>query len=207
MILNIVKNTIYEALVNNVPINSIVTPTYIPNLYVIPSNIHLSAAEIELVNAPEREFVLNNILSNTKYDYDYIIIDCPPSLGLLTINALTAAHSIIIPVQCEFFAIEGLRHLLNTIDLVAEHLNNALSIEGIVLTMHDKRNKLSVQIENNIRKSLQNLVYKTTIPRNVRLSEAPSHGKPALIYDIGCPGSKAYIYLAKEILNNQLTEV
>ncbi|KJV63504.1 MULTISPECIES: ParA family protein [Ehrlichia] len=196
-------NTVYEVLVNNLSISAAVVKTEIPNLHLLPSTVDLSAAEIELTQVQQREFILQKSLYEAKNPYDYIFIDCPPSLGLLTVNALIAANSIIIPLQCEFFALEGLSHLIKTIEIVKKHLNPFLSIEGIILTMYDKRNKLSEQVEEDIRKYLKESVYKTVIPRNVRLSEAPSHGKPAIIYDFKCAGSQAYIHLAKEILNKQ----
>ncbi|WP_395877874.1 ParA family protein [Ehrlichia muris] len=196
-------NTVYEVLVNNLSISAAVVKTEIPNLHLLPSTVDLSAAEIELTQVQQREFILQKSLYEAKNSYDYIFIDCPPSLGLLTVNALIAADSIIIPLQCEFFALEGLSHLIKTIEIIKKHLNPFLSIEGIILTMYDKRNKLSEQVEEDIRKYLKESVYKTVIPRNVRLSEAPSHGKPAIIYDFKCAGSQAYIYLAKEILNKQ----
>ncbi|KJV69401.1 ParA family protein [Candidatus Neoehrlichia procyonis] len=192
--------TLYDILVNNVPISSSILNTDVPNLSLIPSNVDLSAAEIELTQLEKREFILKYSLSSIKKNYKYIFIDCPPSLGLLTINALIAADSVIVPLQCEFFALEGLSHLIKTIELIKKHLNPHLKIEGILLTMYDKRNKLSEQVENDIRKYLKDVVYKTVIPRNIRLSEAPSHGKPSIIYDFKCAGSQAYIYLAKEIL-------
>ncbi|CAH58618.1 ParA family protein [Ehrlichia ruminantium] len=196
-------NTVYEVLINNIPTSSAIIKTEIPNLDLLPSTVDLSAAEVELTQVQKREFVLKNSLSEIKTSYDYIFIDCPPSLGLLTVNALIAANAVIIPLQCEFFALEGLSHLIKTIELIKKHLNPSLSIEGIILTMYDKRNKLSEQVEEDIRKYLKESVYKTVIPRNVRLSEAPSHGKPAIIYDFKCAGSQAYIYLAKEILKRQ----
>ncbi|CAI28377.1 sporulation initiation inhibitor protein soj [Ehrlichia ruminantium] len=196
-------NTVYEVLINNIPTSSAIIKTEIPNLDLLPSTVDLSAAEVELTQVQKREFVLKNSLLEIKTSYDYIFIDCPPSLGLLTVNALIAANAVIIPLQCEFFALEGLSHLIKTIELIKKHLNPSLSIEGIILTMYDKRNKLSEQVEEDIRKYLKESVYKTVIPRNVRLSEAPSHGKPAIIYDFKCAGSQAYIYLAKEILKRQ----
>ncbi|GAT75827.1 sporulation initiation inhibitor protein soj [Ehrlichia ruminantium] len=196
-------STVYEVLINNIPTSSAIIKTEIPNLDLLPSTVDLSAAEVELTQVQKREFVLKNSLLEIKTSYDYIFIDCPPSLGLLTVNALIAANAVIIPLQCEFFALEGLSHLIKTIELIKKHLNPSLSIEGIILTMYDKRNKLSEQVEEDIRKYLKESVYKTVIPRNVRLSEAPSHGKPAIIYDFKCAGSQAYIYLAKEILKRQ----
>ncbi len=180
----------------------------IPNLSLISSVVDLSAAEIELSQLERGKFVLKSALEKIRDNYEYIIIDCPPSLGLLTINALNAANSIIVPLQCEFFALEGLSHLVKTVELIKRNnLNPFLAIEGIVLTMYDRRNKLSEQIKNDICQYLNDKVYKTiiplyetVIPRNVRLSEAPSHGKPAIVYDLKCPGAQAYISLAREIL-------
>ncbi|ACZ48834.1 ParA family protein [Anaplasma marginale] len=193
---------IYRVLVDNHPITEAIRSTCIPNLSIVPSTIDLSAAELGLAQMESREFVLKNCLLHTA-EYQYVFVDCPPSLGLLTINALAAAHSVIIPMQCEFFALEGLKHLMKTVNLVKKRLNPSLTIEGILLTMYDRRNNLSEQVEENIREHLRENVYKTVIPRNVRLSEAPSHGKPAIIYDYKCPGSQSYIYLAKEILEQQ----
>ena len=176
--------------------------TIVPGLDIIPSSSDLAGSEIELVDVSNREFVLRSIIEKIK-NYDFIIIDCPPALGLLTINAIVAAHSIIIPLQCEFFALEGLTSLINTIELIKDNYNKKIFIEGILLTMVDKRNSLSSLVENDVRSHLGEKVYKTTIPRNIRISEAPSHGKPALIYDIQCSGSLAYIQLAKEVILNQ----
>ena len=176
--------------------------TIIPGLDIIPSSSDLAGSEIELVDVSNREFVLRSIIEKIE-NYDFIIIDCPPALGLLTINAIVAAHSIIIPLQCEFFALEGLTSLLNTIELIKDNYNKKIFIEGILLTMVDKRNSLSSLVENDVRSHLGEKVYKTTIPRNIRISEAPSHGKPVLIYDTQCSGSLAYIQLAKEVILNQ----
>ena len=176
--------------------------TIVPGLDIIPSSSDLAGSEIELVDVSNREFVLRSIIEKIK-NYDFIIIDCPPALGLLTINAIVAAHSIIIPLQCEFFALEGLTSLINTIELIKDNYNKKIFIEGILLTMVDKRNSLSSLVENDVRSHLGEKVYKTTIPRNIRISEAPSHGKPALIYDTQCSGSLAYIQLAKEVILNQ----
>ena len=176
--------------------------TIVPGLDIIPSSSDLVGSEIELVDVSNREFVLKSIIEKIE-NYDFIIIDCPPALGLLTINAIVAAHSIIIPLQCEFFALEGLTSLINTIDLIKDNYNKKIFIEGILLTMVDKRNSLSALVENDVRLHLGEKVYKTTIPRNIRISEAPSHGKPALIYDTQCSGSLAYIQLAKEVILNQ----
>ena len=162
----------------------------------------MAASEIELAEKENREFCLKKILSNI-VEYDYFFIDCPPALGLLTINGLVAANSVIVPLQCEFFALEGLSALTQTINSIKENFNNKLEIEGLVLTMYDRRNLLSELVEKDVRSHFKNKVYKTIIPRNVRVSEAPSHGKPVLIYDTACLGSKAYIELAKEVIFNQ----
>ena len=176
--------------------------TIVPGLDIIPSSSDLVASEIELVDVSNREFVLRSIIEKIE-NYDFIIIDCPPALGLLTINAIVASHSVIIPLQCEFFALEGLTSLINTIELIKDNYNKKIFIEGILLTMVDKRNSLSSLVENDVRSHLGEKVYKTTIPRNIRISEAPSHGKPVLIYDTQCSGSIAYIQLAKEVILNQ----
>ena len=176
--------------------------TAIPNLDIITATIDLAASEIELANVKDREERLKNILKKIK-GYDFFIIDCPPALGLLTINSLVAADSVMVPLQCEFFALEGLTALVQTINIIKENFNKKLEIEGLVLTMHDKRNTLSELVEKDVRGHFKDKVYKTIIPRNVRISEAPSHGKPVLVYDTACVGSKAYIELAKEVIFNQ----
>ena len=176
--------------------------TSIPKLDIISSSIDLAASEIELAEIENREEVLKKILS-TITGYDFIFIDCPPALGLLTINGLVASKSVIIPLQCEFFALEGLSALTNTIDTIKSGLNSNIDVEGVVLTMFDKRNALSSLVEEDVRSHFKNKVYKTVIPRNVRISEAPSHGKPVLLYDTQCAGSQAYIGLAKEVILNQ----
>ncbi len=176
--------------------------TLVPQLDIITANNNLAASEIELANTDNREFVVSNILSKTT-TYDYILIDCPPALGLLTINSLVASHSVIIPLQSEFFALEGISSLIETIQLIKETFNPNLNIEGILLTMVDKRNSLSTLVEKDVRDHFGETVYKTTIPRNVKISEAPSHGKPAILYDVNCSGSMAYIGLAREIINKQ----
>jgi len=194
-----VPNT-YDMMVNAVPLRSVEKRTDVPFLTVAPAVVDLSAAEIEMVETKDREFILRRALDECREDYDYIVIDCPPSLGLLTINALASADSVIVPLQCEFYALEGLAHLLQTIDLVQQNLNPALEVSGIVLTMHDRRNRLTEEVEKDVRDCLGDMVYKTVIPRNVRISEAPSHGKPAIIYDYRCTGSRAYLRFAKEVL-------
>lgn len=198
--------TIYDLLLqHNHALSNVVQKTEVPGLDVVPANINLAAAEIELHASHERQNALKRVLSNAN-GYDFVLIDCPPSLGLLTINALTAADGVIIPLQCEYFALEGLAHLINTINLIRRGLNPALKLEGILLTMMDKRNNLSNLVEQDVRKNFADKVYKTMIPRNVRLSEAPSHGKPALIYDRKCIGSLAYMMLAKEIYNMNMVQ-
>ena len=194
--------SLYELLTDGDFDERAVKNTLIPNLDIITSTMDLAASEIELAEIENREERLKKILSQIN-GYDYFFIDCPPALGLLTINGLVAANSVLVPLQCEFFALEGLSALTNTITLIKKNFNEKLEIEGVVLTMHDKRNLLSDLVENDVRGFFGEKVYKTIIPRNVRVSEAPSHGKPVLIYDTSCVGSKAYIDLAKEVLTNQ----
>ena len=194
--------SLYELIINRDLDPSAIKKTQVPNLKIITSNTNLAAAEVELANVEKREFVLGEILDKTK-NFDFIIIDCPPALGFLTINSLVASSSVIVPLQSEFFALEGISSLMNTIQLIKENYNSKLNVEGILLTMVDKRNSLSSLVEKDVRKHFGETVYRTTIPRNVKISEAPSHGKPALIYDVNCSGSMAYIGLAKEIINKQ----
>ena len=193
---------LYELIINRELDPSAIKETQVPNLSIITSNTNLAAAEVELAKVEKREFVLGEILDKTK-NFDFIIIDCPPALGFLTINSLVASSSVIVPLQSEFFALEGISSLMNTIQLIKENYNSKLNIEGILLTMVDKRNSLSSLVEKDVREHFGETVYRTTIPRNVKMSEAPSHGKPALIYDVNCSGSMAYIGLAKEIINKQ----
>jgi chromosome partitioning protein len=197
------KKTIYEVIIGEINLKQTIVKTNIPHLSIVPSNVNLSAAEIELISFRDRDFVLKNYLERVKDDFEYIIIDCPPSLGFLTVNALTAADSVLIPMQCEFYALEGLSHLLKTIELVKRKLNPKLDIEGVVLTMYDRRNRLTEQVEADVRQCLGDAVFSTVIPRNVRISEAPSHGIPAIIYDYKCSGSMAYVHLAKELLKRE----
>ena len=196
------KPNLYDLLVGGSFNLDSIKETLIPNLDIITSTQDLAAAEIELVGIKKREHVIKKILLEVK-NYDYILIDCPPALGLLTVNSLVAANSVIIPMQCEFFALEGLSALLNTIDAIKSDLNPEIVLEGVILTMLDKRNSLSSLVEADVRKHFDKKVYKTVIPRNVRVSEAPSHGKPVLVYDTSCVGSQAYIGLAKEVILNQ----
>lgn len=196
--------TSYHLLLGESDIAQAVLETNIPRLDIISSNIDLSAAEIELVSFTQREFRLKGTLVHAdKLGYDYIIIDCPPSLGLITLNALTAGDAVIIPLQCEFYALEGLSHLLKTIRLIQNKLNPKLAIHGVLLTMYDRRNKLTEYIEQDVRSFLGDDVYHTVIPRNVRLSEAPSHGMPAIVYDMKCMGSQAYLKFAKELIKKE----
>ena len=199
---NKLTKSIYEVLINDTPIEEVICKTEIPFLEVAPSHLRLVGAEVELVNMIAREKKLVNALGPIKEKYDFIIIDCPPSLGLLTLNTLTAADSILIPIQCEYYALEGLSQLLNTIKLVQKHLNPKLEIEGVLLTMYDNRLNLSRQVAEEARKYFADKVYKTAINRNVRLSEAPSFGKPIILYDILSTGAENYINLTKEILNH-----
>lgn len=197
------RHTSYDVLIGACSLEQAAIKTAIPRLSVAPATIDLTGAEIELVNMENREYQLKTALADMGNAWDYAIIDCPPSLGLLTINALTASHAVLIPLQCEFYALEGLSHLLKTIRLIQGKLNPGISIHGVVLTMYDRRNKLTEQIEADVRGFLGSDVYQTVIPRNVRMSEAPSHGKPALVYDLKCPGSQAYLRLAKELIQRE----
>ncbi len=194
------QKTIYEILIGECDIYQALVPTKIPNLKIITSTVDLSACEIELVNVEKREYLLRRALKKIIHDFDYILIDCPPSLGILTINSLVASDSVLIPMQCEFFSLEGLSHLLTTLDLIKDNLNHHLMIIGIVLTMHDRRNKLTEQVESDVRDFLKEKVFHHVIPRNIKLSEAPSHGLPGLIYDPKSSGAQAYLGLAKEVL-------
>jgi chromosome partitioning protein len=195
-----VKTSIYECLVNEVKVKDIILETETPNLWLLPSHLDLVGAEIELINHPSREKIFRQILDSIRQDYDFIIIDCSPSLGLITVNALTAADSVLIPVQCEYFALEGLGKLLNTIKIVQSRLNPKLEIEGIVLTMYDPRLRLSNQVVDEIKRHFQNIVYDTIVHRNTRLGEAPSFGKPAIMYDAESKGSINYMNLVREML-------
>ncbi len=197
------RENIYHALVDKTDPTRLVVKTEIPNLFLLPSTTDLAGAELELVAAQERETRLKQALKILAGSYDYIIIDCPPSLGLLTVNALAAADSVLVPLQCEFYAMEGLSHILQTIKLVKKGLNPAMTIEGILLTMFDPRNKLSFQVSEEINTHFKHEIFKTVIPRNVRLSEAPSHGKPILLYDITSRGATSYLELAKELIQRE----
>jgi len=203
-----IQLSLYDCMVNETPANQVILETETPNLYVLPSHVDLVGAEIELINHPNREHILSAVLEEQKKQFDFIIIDCSPSLGLITINALTAADSIIIPVQCEYFALEGLGKLLNTVKIVQARLNPSLQIEGVLMTMYDGRLRLSNQVVEEIKNHFEDLVFNTIIHRNTKLSEAPSFGKPVIMYDALCTGTINYLNLAKEILQkNNLTKI
>lgn len=195
-----VTNSVYEIMVGGVEASDAIRETELPFLDLIPSHINLVGAEIEMIDREQRERILQHAIQDLRDKYDFVIIDCPPSLGLLTINSLTASDSVIIPVQCEYFALEGLGQLLNTIKIVRQHLNTELEIEGVLLTMYDTRTRLSDQVADEVRKYFDDRVFKSVIARNVRLAEAPSFGKPALLYDSTSRGAKNYLSLAKEII-------
>ena len=200
-----VNFSVYDVIINDVEIENTIQQTMVKNLDVCPSNINLAGAEVELVSMISREHRLKEKIDNQKDKYDYIIIDCPPSLGLITLNAFTASDSVLIPVQCEYYALEGLGQLLNTVNLVKKHLNKDLTVEGALLTMFDIRTNLSNQVVKEVNKYFENKVYKTVIPRNVRLSEAPSYGMPISVYDPKSKGAKSYDKFVKEFLkkNNE----
>jgi chromosome partitioning protein len=199
--------SVYEVLVGTVNIREVIINTFMPHLDMLPSNINLVGAEIEMVDLENRENLLNSCLKDIENNYDYILIDCPPSLGLLTLNALTASDSVLIPVQCEYFALEGLGQLLNTINIVKKYYNKDLSIEGVLLTMFDTRLRLSHQVAEEVRKYFGDKVYKTVINRNVRISEAPSYGKPIILYDAISSGAQNYMALASEILEKNMANL
>jgi len=193
---------IYDALIDGVPISEIIVSTALKNLSVIPATIQLAGAEVEMVNIVSRETILKKVLDTIKDTYDFILIDCPPSLGLLTVNALLAADSVLIPIQCEFYALEGVSQLMNTVEMVQETLNSNLKVEGVLLTMYDGRTNLSIQVADEVKKHFTKLVYKTIIPRNVRLSEAPSFGEPIIVYDPKSKGADVYRNLAEEVIRD-----
>ncbi|AHD07775.1 AAA family ATPase [Paenibacillus larvae] len=200
-----VEYCIYDVLINDIHPKDAAVETKIPNLSIIPATIQLAGAEIELVPTISREVRLKKSLQLLKHNYDYILIDCPPSLGILTVNSLTAADSVIIPIQCEYYALEGLSQLLNTVRLVQKHLNTTLQIEGVLLTMFDARTNLGIQVIEEVKKYFQQKVYQTIIPRNVRLSEAPSHGQSIITYDPRSKGAGVYLELAKEVISLEQT--
>ncbi|HOK43472.1 MAG TPA: AAA family ATPase [Thermoclostridium sp.] len=199
---NTVKSSIYDVIINEIDIEDTLLPTKIKNLMVSPSNINLAGAEVELVSVISREMRLKMALENIEDKFDFILIDCPPSLGLLTVNSLTAANTILVPIQCEYYALEGLSQLMNTVKIVQKHLNRNLRVEGVVLTMFDARTNLSIQVVDEVKKYFGNKVYRTIIPRNVRLSEAPSYGLPIILYDEKSRGAECYMELAEEVIES-----
>ena len=198
---NEVENTVYELLLGQCSIQECVQKSVCENLFVIPSNVNLAAAEIELMDVEEKEYILKEALEKIKKDYDFILIDCPPSLNTLTINAMCAGDTVLVPIQCEYYALEGLSQLMYTINLVKERLNSKLEIEGVVFTMYDARTNLSLQVVENVKSNLDQKIYKSIIPRNVRLAEAPSYGMPVLLYDSKSTGAESYRMLAKEVMS------
>ena len=200
---NNLDNTIYELILGECSIRDCIVQEIIPNVSVVPSNVNLAAAEIELIGVDKKEYILKNEVDYVKDDYDFIIIDCPPSLNMLTINAMTTADSVLVPIQCEYYALEGLSQLIHTINLVKERLNPDLDMEGVVFTMYDSRTNLSMQVVENVKQNLSQRVYNTLIPRNIRLAEAPSYGMPINMYDAKSAGAEAYMKLAEEVISNQ----
>lgn len=200
------RTSTYHVLRGDVPLIEVTQPSLVPRLQVAPAGMELAGAEIELIDRPRRHFCLKDAIADyaaSVPDLTYVLIDCPPSLGLLTVNAMAAADAVLIPLQCEFFALEGLAQILRTLEQVRERLNPKLELQGVILTMYDGRNTLAREVEANVRGHLGDKVYRTAIPRNVRLSEAPSHGKPALLYDLRCAGSQAYVKLASEVIQRE----
>ena len=197
------ENTVYELLLDECSVKSSIYPTQVDGLKIIPSNVNLSGAEIELLGVNDKEYLLKNAIDYIRDDFDCVIIDCPPALNMLTVNAMTTANSILVPIQCEYYALEGLSQLIHTIDLVQQRLNPRLIIEGVVFTMYDARTNLSMQVVENVKENLNTTIYKTIIPRNVKLAEAPSHGLPINLYDKRSAGAESYRLLAKEIINRK----
>lgn len=197
------RHTSYDALIGGVDLSEAIIDTLVPDLQIVPASMDLTGAELELIGVPRREFRLRRVLMSAAVRHDYVLVDCPPALGLLTVNALVGAHSVLVPLLCEFFALEGISYLLHTVERVRKAFNPTLSIQGIVLTMFDKRNNLSLMVENDVRTHFGDKVYRTVIPRNVRVSEAPSFGRPVLVYDTNCAGARAYIHLAGEMLRRE----
>ena len=198
---NEVEKTVYDLIIENIGIEECICEEVIENLDVLPSNIDLSAAEIELIGVDNKEYILRDEVNKVKEKYDFIIIDCPPALSMLTINAITTSDSVLVPIQCEYYALEGLSQLIHTIELVQERLNPELEIEGVVFTMYDARTNLSLQVVENVKDNLNQNIYKTIIPRNVRLAEAPSYGMPINLYDPKSKGTESYLLLAEEVIN------
>ena len=198
---NQLENTVYEMIIGECEMDECLLKDVIDNLDLLPSNVNLSGAEIDLIGVEEREYILKKKIDEIKDNYDFIVIDCPPSLNMLTVNAMTTANSVLVPIQCEYYALEGLSQLIHTINLVKERLNPTLEIEGVVFTMYDARTNLSLQVVENVKSNLKQNVYKTIIPRNIRLAEAPSHGMPINLYDSKSAGAESYRLLAEEVAN------
>lgn len=199
---NDLENTIYELILGDCSIEDCILKEVMPNISILPSNVNLAAAEIELIGVEKKEYILKNEVDWVKDRYDFIIIDCPPSLNLLTVNAMTTADSVLVPIQCEYYALEGLSQLIHTINLVKERLNPDLEMDGVVFTMYDSRTNLSSQVVDNVKSHLSQKIYNTLIPRNIRLAEAPSYGKPINLYDPKSAGAESYMSLAEEVINN-----
>lgn len=200
---NNVENTVYDLIIGESSINEVIVRDVLENLDIIPTSIDLSGAEIELLDVDEKEYIIRNAIANIKEDYDYIVIDCPPSLSMLTINAMTTADSVLVPIQCEYYALEGLSQLIHTVELVRDRLNPQLTIEGVVFTMYDARTNLSLQVVENVKDNLDQTIYKTIIPRNIRLAEAPSYGMPINKYDPKSAGADSYMRLADEVMKKE----
>ena len=198
-----VEKSIYELIIGEVDIKEVINKEVLENLDIIPTSIDLSAAEIELIGVDDKEYILRNAIDQVKDQYDFVIIDCPPSLSMLTINAMTTADSVIVPIQCEYYALEGLSQLIHTLELVKDRLNSKLEIEGVVFTMYDARTNLSLQVVENVKDNLQQNIYKTIIPRNIRLAEAPSYGLPINKYDPKSTGAESYMRLADEVIERE----
>lgn len=198
-----VEKSIYELIIGEVDIKEVINKEVLENLDIIPTSIDLSAAEIELIGVDDKEYILRNAIDQVKDQYDFVIIDCPPSLSMLTINAMTTADSVIVPIQCEYYALEGLSQLIHTVELVKDRLNSKLEIEGVVFTMYDARTNLSLQVVENVKDNLQQNIYKTIIPRNIRLAEAPSYGLPINKYDSKSTGAESYMRLADEVIERE----
>jgi chromosome partitioning protein len=197
------EHSVYQVVIAGAPLRQAIQETAVPGMFVAPSDVNLSGAELELIDVPRRESRLAQSMGDVRSDFDYILIDCPPALGLLTLNALVAADAVLVPLQAEFYALEGLSHLMRTIKRVQRAFNPDLEIQGVVVTMYDRRNNLCDMVAQDVRAYMGEAVYQTMIPRNVRVSEAPSHGKPVLLYDMHCAGAQAYIHLAREILRRE----
>lgn len=200
---NNVENTVYDLIIGESSINEVIVRNVLESLDIIPTSIDLSGAEIELLDVDEKEYIIRNAIANIKEDYDYIVIDCPPSLSMLTINAMTTADSVLVPIQCEYYALEGLSQLIHTVELVRDRLNPQLTIEGVVFTMYDARTNLSLQVVENVKDNLDQTIYKTIIPRNIRLAEAPSYGMPINKYDPKSAGADSYMRLADEVMEKE----